>query len=85
MGNFQKPYLIYSFKINKLDQKEKARFNRTLYDREKKGYRYKGLLNELGGKKLSVGCVMIPLNKREKLEKFFKKFNITYEQLKVWK
>jgi len=81
----QKPYLIYTFRINNLNQNDKAKFNRSLYEQKRKGYKYKGLLNELGGKKLSSGCVIIPNSQREKLEKFFKKFNITFEQLKVWK
>lgn len=81
----QKPYLVYSFKLNKLNQKEKARFNRSFYEQKRKGYKYKGLLDELGGKKLSPGCVLIPVVEKSKLEKFFKKFNICYELLKVWK
>lgn len=81
----QKPYLIYSFRISKLSQKDKAKFNRTLYEQRRIGYKYKGLLNELGGKKLSSGCIMVPNSEKEKIEKFFKKFNVTFEQLKVWK
>ena len=81
----QKPYLVYSFKLNKLDQKEKARFNRSFYEQKQKGYKYKGLLDELGGKKLSPGCVLIPVDEKDKIEKFFKKFKIRYEQLKIWK
>jgi len=81
----QKPYLVYSFKLNNLDQKEKARFNRSFYEQKRKGYKYKGLLDELGGKKLSPGCVLIPVDKKGKIEKFFKKFKIRYEQLKIWK
>jgi len=81
----QKPYLIYTFRINKLNQKDKAKFNRSLYEQTQKGYKYKGLLDELGGKKLSSGCVIIPNSQRGKIEKFFKKFNVTFEQLKVWK
>jgi len=81
----QKPYLIYSFKISNLNQKEKAKFNRSLYEQVRKGYKYKGLLNELGGKKLSSGCVIVPHSQKEKIEKFFKKFNIVFEQLKIWK
>ena len=81
----QKPYIIYSFRINKLSQRDKVRFNRSLYEQKRKGYKYKGLLNELGGKKLSSGCVMIPNNQKEKIEKFFKKLNVKFEQLKVWK
>jgi hypothetical protein len=81
----QKPYIIYSFRISKLSQKDKVRFNRSLYEQKRKGYKYKGLLNELGGKKLSSGCVMVPNNQKEKIEKFFKKLNVRFEQLKVWK
>jgi len=81
----QKPYLIYSFKISNLNQKDKAKFNRNLYEQVRKGYKYKGLLNELGGKRLSSGCVIVPHSQKEKIEKFFKKFNIVFEQLKIWK
>jgi predicted nucleotidyltransferase len=81
----QKPYLIYSFQISSLPQKEKARFNRQLYEQTRKGYKYKGLLQEIDGQKLSAGCVMIPYEQKEKIEKFFKKFKVKFEQLKVWK
>jgi len=81
----QKPYLIYSFQISSLLQKDKARFNRQLYEQKRKGYKYKGLLQEIGGQKLSAGCVMIPYVQKQKIEKFFKKFKVGFEQLKVWK
>ena len=81
----QKPYLIYSFQISSLLQKEKARFNRQLYEQTRKEYKYKGLLQEIGGQKLSAGCVMIPYEQKEKIEKFFKKFKVKFEELKVWK
>jgi len=81
----QKPYLIYSFQISSLPQKDKARFNRQLYEQTRKGYKYKGLLKEIDGQKLSAGCVMIPYEQKEKIEKFFKKFKVKFEQLKVWK
>ncbi|MCL4377008.1 MAG: nucleotidyltransferase domain-containing protein [Actinobacteria bacterium] len=81
----QKPYLIYSFQISSLAQKDKVRFNRQLYEQIKKGYKYKGLLQEIGGQKLSAGCVMIPYEQKEKIEEFFKKFKVKFEQLKVWK
>jgi len=81
----QKPYLIYSFQISSLLQKEKARFNRQLYEQTRKEYNYKGLLQEIGGQKLSAGCVMMPYEQKDKIEKFFKKFKVKFEQLKVWK
>jgi len=81
----QKPYVIYSFRLSKLNQKDKAKFNRSLYEQVRKRYKYEGLLNELGGKKLAAGCVIVPHSQKEKIEKFFKKFNVIFEQLKVWK
>ena len=81
----QKPFLIYSFQISSLPQKDKARFNRQLYEQTRKGYKYKGLLQEIGGQKLSAGCIMIPHMQKEAIEKFFKKFKVKFEQLKVWK
>lgn len=81
----QKPHLIYSFQISSLSQKEKAKFNRYLYEQNKKEYKYKGLLQEIGGKKLSAGCIMVPYMQKEKIEKIFRKFKVKFEQLKVWK
>lgn len=81
----QKPYLIYSFQISRLAQKDKARFNRQFYEQAKKGYKYKGLLQETGGQKLSAGCVLVPHAGKQKIEKFFKKFKVQFNQLKVWK
>jgi predicted nucleotidyltransferase len=81
----QKPFLIYSFQISSLAQKDKARFNRQLYEQTRKDYKYRGLLQEIGGQKLSAGCVMIPYEQKERIEKFFKKFKIKFDQLKIWK
>ena len=81
----QKPYFIYSFRLNNLNQKEKVKFNRVLYAQVRKGYKYKGLLDELGGKKLSSGSIIIPHLHRAEMERFFKKHNVQHEQLKVWK
>lgn len=81
----QEPYLIYTFQISSLSQKEKAKFNRQLYEQKRKGYKYKGLLKEIGGKKLSAGCIIVPYLQKENIEKFFKRFKVKFEQLKVWK
>lgn len=81
----QKPYLIYSFQISNLTQKDKARFNRKLYEQTKKGYKYKGLLQKIGGQRLSSACIMIPYKQKETIEKFFKKYKVKFGQLKVWK
>ena len=81
----QKPQLIYSFQLSNLNQNEKAKFNNEFYGRKKEKYSYKGFLQEIGGQKLSSGCIMIPYEQRERIEKCFKKFKVKFEQLKVWK
>lgn len=81
----QKPQVIYSFQISNLSQNEKAKFNNEFYGRIKGKYLYKGLLEEIGGQKLSPGCVLVPHTKKQKIEKFFRKFKVKYNQTKVWK
>lgn len=81
----QKPQLVYSFQLSKLSQNEKARFNNEFYGRKKGKYSYKGLLNEIGGQKLSAGCILVPHSEKQKIEKFFKQSKVQFSQLKVWK
>jgi predicted nucleotidyltransferase len=81
----QKPQLIYSFQLSNLSQNKKAKFNNEFYGRKKEKYSYKGLLQEIGGRKLSAGCVLVPNSEQQKIEKFFKKFRVKFEQLKVWR
>ena len=81
----QKPYVIYTFELNSLNQKTKAKFNRELYTRTKEEHVYKGLLQKIGGQKLSPGCIMIPFDKKNMVEKFFRRYKIKYEGKNVWK
>jgi len=80
----QKPFIIFSFRINSLSQKSKAKFNREFYSRTKNKYKYRGLLQKLGGEKLASGCIMIPFREKNRIEKFFKKNKIEYEAKNIW-
>ena len=80
----QKPYRLYSFRLSSLSQKRKARFNRQFYARTAKNYRYQGLLQKLGGEKLTSGCVIIPFARKAELEAFFDKSGIEYKSKNVW-
>jgi hypothetical protein len=80
-----RPFVIYSIKLNNLEQKEKAKFNRHLYERKSQKYKYTGLLHRLNGKKLASGCVIVPNSQKEKIERYFKKYNASFDQIKVWK
>jgi predicted nucleotidyltransferase len=79
------PHSIFTFELTALDQKNKAKFNREMYERASGKYKYKGLLGQLGGERLSSGCVVIPMSGRARLLKAFNKYKITYKELKVWK
>lgn len=81
----QKPYLIYSFHITDLHQKDKAKFNNSFYGRIKNKYEYKGFLKKIGGQKLSSGCVMVSHTQKSEIEKFFKKFKVKSKQVKIWR
>jgi len=81
----QRPYIIYTFQINHLSQKDKVKFNRSFYEQTRGDYRYKGILNELNGEKISPGCIIIPQAKKDLIEKFFKKYAVSFEQIEVWK
>jgi len=80
----QRPFIIYSFRINSLSQRNKAKFNREFYSRTKTKYEYKGLLKKLGGEKLASGCVIIPFGKKNRMEKIFKKYEIKHEAKNIW-
>jgi predicted nucleotidyltransferase len=80
-----KPFLVYTFDLGNLDQKEKAKFNRAFYPRSRENYNYPGLLAQLSGQKLARGCVMIPFSNRNPAEKFFKSQKVKFSFVRVWK
>ena len=80
-----RPQMIYTFRINNLNQNKKAKFNNEIYGRRKGKYNYKGLLDRVGGRKLSSGCVLVSCREIKKIEKLFIKFKVKYERLKIWK
>ena len=82
----QKPFVIYKFDISNLKQNKKVRFNRALYGYKDKTYAYQGLIHKVGADKLSSGCIIIPFNRNKKrIDEFFKKHRIKFEEIRVWK
>ncbi len=79
------PNIISSFNLSHLDQKTKAKFNRELYQRKSKKYDYEGILRKIGGRKISSGCILFANDKKKTIDKFFKKYKIDAEMIKVWK
>jgi len=42
-------------------------------------------IRKIGGQKLSAGCIIIPSNKKNIVEKFFRKYKIRCEAINIWK
>jgi len=80
-----KPFSIFIFELTHLDQKTKARFNREMYDRSRGRYKYDGLLGEIGGRRLSRGCVLVSTSAKARLLRFFKKYSVRVQEIEVWR
>ncbi len=60
------------------DKKKYLRLTRTLFGRNEKGYKDKGLLGELKGRRYGSNVVLIPKEREEELGKFLQKERIIY-------
>jgi len=80
-----RPFLLYLFDLENLDQKTKAKFNRKFYSRKRGNYNYPGILKNIGGEKLGSGCVMIPFSEKKALEKFFRLQKVKFSSRRMWK
>ena len=54
----QKPFVLFTFELKNLSQKEKAKFNRKLYPHAIQGYKYQGLLQKIGGEKKGIDLII---------------------------
>jgi len=81
----QKPFVIYKFDISNLKQNKKAEFNRELYGYKDKKYSYEGLIHKAKGTRLSSGSIIVPFGSKKRIEKFFIKSRIKFEEINVWK
>lgn len=79
-----KPYVLISFNLTNLLQKEKTRFNTALYGVKKKNYIYKGMLDAVGGKRFGKGCFLVTEKEEKKIKEFFERYKIRSDKLRVW-
>jgi predicted nucleotidyltransferase len=78
-----RPWVLYTFELTDLPQKEKARFNRQLYSSSIQG-RTGGVLGDAGGKKLARGCVMVPAAARKQIDVLFRRFKVRTASSDIW-
>lgn len=86
------PQIIISYDLSALSNYGKLRIHRALHgyrvEREHKGKKYvsesKGLLAEIGGRRLGRAVIMIPKENERYLKKVFDEAKVKYKSFEVW-
>lgn len=86
------PQIIISYDLSALPNYDKLRIHRALYgyrvERVHEGRRYvsesKGLLAEVGGRRLGKAVIMIPKENERYLKKVFDEAKVKYKSFEVW-
>ena len=81
-------YNLFVLDFSKLRRIKKVSIWRNLYGYKqkvgKKVYHKKGLLKELGGRRLEKSVLLVPVDNKNKILDFFKKSKIDYKIYEVW-
>lgn len=75
-----KSYSMFSYSLKNKKNSEKVRFSYALYGRRKS----KGLLKDIKGEEVGKAAVLAPIEKQEILKDFFKKWDVKFEERKVF-
>jgi predicted nucleotidyltransferase len=79
----EKYVIIYSYDLSSMSHEQKLKFNASLFTRVKGKYRYPGLLERIGGEKLSYGAVMIPANAEREMDELLKAHNVKPQKFRA--
>ena len=93
-GNFRRggegldSYSLFEYSLKDFKQKERVALQRELLGykskKERKVYEHKGLIDDVGGKKLENNNVMVPSKAALSLQKFFTKNKVTPKIREIW-
>lgn len=72
----EKQAVIYNYNLSNLPHGQKLKFNSGLFTRAKGKYRYPGLLERVGGRKLGYGAIMVPAGTEREVDKLFDAYKI---------
>lgn len=78
------PKKVITFSIAHLKPKDKWKFNHALYGKKVAGYKYKGLLEEINGRKLGDGAIIVPEQEMQRIIELFKRYKVKHQTQKVW-
>ena len=80
-------HILITYEISKLEQKDKMQLIRKLngYDSIRKGRieRKDGLIDDIKGFRFGTNTIVIPYDKKQDIEKFFKEFNVGIKSLAI--
>lgn len=83
-----KHYILFYYSLNNLKRKEKMKFIRTAFGynifKNKREYNQKGLIENIGGIKLSSNVILIPSEELLKIKKLFNQHKIKYKLFETW-
>lgn len=77
-----KPFLLFMFSLEGLNNVEKVRFAQTLYGRDK--FKKKGILQEEGGVSIGKGAFLAPISKEHIFRDMMIKFKVKFRVKRVF-
>jgi len=78
------PYLIVSFSLEGLSQREKQRVDYKLFGRVVGKRKYVGVVEKFGGKRVGRGCFLIPKGSSEVVLSLLEEYNLRFELMEAY-
>jgi len=78
------PYLIVSYGLGVLSQREKQKVDYQLFGRVAGGRSYAGLVDKYGGRRLGRGCFLIPKEGSEPVLRLLDEHGLRYELVEAY-
>ncbi|MBU0628993.1 MAG: nucleotidyltransferase domain-containing protein [Nanoarchaeota archaeon] len=83
-----KHYFLFYYSLRDLNRKNKMKFIRNLFGyrimKDRKEYKQAGLLEKIGGSKLSSNAILVPLGDLSRVKKLFNDFKVKYKIMETW-
>jgi predicted nucleotidyltransferase len=76
-----KDVVIYTYNLRGLTHRQKLKFNSSIHTRSKGRYRYPGLVERVGGRKLGFGALVVPAHAEKELDEIFKSHRVKPEKI----
>lgn len=81
-------FVLINYKLSNLERKQKMKFIRELFGynnlKKDKKYSHQGIIESIGGKKLSTNSLLIPISEVKIIKEIMKKYNVTPLIKEIW-